>query len=305
MKKCFVVTITLMMSLVNANDSGYTFINFVGYDGQTPIFFPKSCDDVLGCYPDSSSDSAVYKYVGGRLIKTEVVASSGAILKLVKNGIYVFIENTDSRKKQYHLKANGKKTVAIFNSLGQYSDAVMNDRYIFIAGEYKKQGRSVYQVNYRNQAPIDTLQITEQYNPELLDADSNHIYYVAQIENDPDPIFGELFRMDIKTGASELIVSRTTVVMNGIVLVAPLKLLYLHGVIHDYGKNLTVVSPDAERLRSYNVFYSYADNAFIIYKHTADINKWHILRLDNVREWKSANRGNTGEYTGQRVVPFR
>jgi len=268
---------------------------FVGYDGKTPIFCP-------------TKGNVIYKYVDGRLTKIDVFAPSDTRLSIVKNGIYVFKKEVDTQTARYYLKKNGKEVVTHLdiNHIEHLEEGqAMNDEYFFIRGEENNRGTTIFSVNYRVQAKIDTFQLNE-YCSSLLDADSNYLYYVDYTPHEAGRE-GSLYRMDIKTGASDVVVGNTENVTESMALVTPLNLLYVHGKIVDYNKELIAVSPDKSlRYNGVGIFYSYEHKAFIISDWTMDINKWRILRLEDIREWKPYSEAYKAykDATGPWAVPL-
>jgi len=285
--------------LTNSIDSG-RIITPVGYDGKTPIFNSSICDK--RCQPDS----VIYEYVDRRLKKMDMVAPSGTELVIVKNGVYVFREDIDSQTTRYHLKAREKETITDLNiSLVSHwkGGEVMNDKYIFIYEGPATKGRRILRVNYRTQAKTDTIRLAE-YCSDLLDADNNYLYFVDYNPHEAGRD-GHLYRMDLKTKVSEVIVRNTENVTESMALVAPLNLLYTHGEIVDYKNELFAISPDKTLRHSpVGVFYSYEDKAFIISDWKTDINKWRILRLQDIIKWIPNTAEAYEKKTGPWAVPF-
>ena len=285
---------------INSIDSERS-IDHVGYDGKTPIFRSR-----ILCAKRCQPDSVIYEYVDRRLKKMDMVAPSGTELVIVKNGVYVFREDIDSQTTRYHLKVREKETIISsdirFKGIGQWGE-VMNDKYIFIKdGGPTVKGSRILRVNYRTQAKTDTIRLTE-YCSELLDADNNYLYFVDYTPHEAGRD-GSLYRMDLKTKISEVIVWNTENVTECMALVAPLNLLYTHGEIADYKNDLFAISPDKTlRYSAVGAFYSYEDKAFILSGWETDINKWRILRLQDIIEWMPGSDAYEKK-TGPWAVPF-
>jgi len=299
-------TILLLMVInVSTNHNDNAYIDFVGYDRQIPIFSSGKCEDKQGCF----SDSVMYKYISGRLMKLDWFAPTGTKLLLVRDSIYVFRESVDSQLIRYHFKLDGGKTITYWDARSNASPiAAMNDNFFFIVGKSNRSGVStIYRVNYRTLTTIDTFKINEFY-PVLLGADNNYLYFVDQDPDETGPE-GSLYRMDIKTGITEMIIWNTSNATEYMAMAVSLNLIYVYGAVVDYNKNLYAISPDRASSVDIGIFYSYEDRAFILSNGEMDINKWRIRYLDDIHEWISYSErmpsfalGN--KMTGPWAVPF-
>jgi hypothetical protein len=281
----FIVTAVLLaVNIINANDNERINIWFVGYDGQIPVFRSTKCiENGRTCFWDST----IYKYVGGRLMETGFSTPNDTELIFVGNNIFVFKEKINGLQSRYHFKLNGEKIIALLNASsglnwwpGPYT---MNDEYFFIVGETDRSGGStIFRFNYRTLAKIDTFNIEEYYSMSF-GADSNYLYFLNQDPEDHGPA-GDLYQMDIQTGVTRKVINIPNHPDDYMAIAVSLNLIYVAGEVIDYDKMLYAIFPDMYGRNG--IFFSYEDNAFIITGHEMDTDKWHILRLDDLTEWK-------------------
>jgi hypothetical protein len=287
-----VIAILLAINIISANNSERINIWFVGYDGQIPVFRSSKCiENGRTCFWDST----IYKYVGGQLMKMGFHAPSGACLSsgtklwFVKDSIYVFRENTGREMVRYYFKLNGKVITSIdisFNDSREARDPdvhAMNGEYFFIIGETDRSGGStILRFNYHTPADVDTFKIKEFY-PQLLGASNNYLYFVDQDPEETGPA-GHLYQMDINTGVTQMILENTGGMTEYMAMAISLNLFYNGETVYNYNERLYAIFSDVDI--SNGIFFSYEDNAFIITGHEMDTDKWHILRLDDLTEWK-------------------
>jgi hypothetical protein len=274
----------LVMYSASAQKQNFT-IDFIGYDGQSPIF--ASYEVIDGIY---LGHEGIYKYTDGCLTKMDMPIQKGTLCFTVKNGVYVFgYGDSLYHPTKLQFKRNGRELffeqAVAWPAYLDCGRVTMNDEELFTIADGANDGDIVtiiFRIKYRNQAPIDTIKI-KGHCVYLLDATKDYLYYVIEYPNDPNddyygPERGSIYRMSLRDGSVDVVETKMfTVSANFIGIVPHLNLVYVHGAIVDYSKNIRIQSQKFNP--SATVFFSYEHNAFIDYKTFSDIHKWDCYHL--------------------------
>jgi hypothetical protein len=262
-------------------------IQFIGYDGQIPLF--ASNEKVDGLY---IGHDGIYQYADGHLTRTNVSIKKGTQCLKVKNGIYVF-GYMDSILAKIQFKRNGRELfferTVTWVAFPNANIVAMNDEAFFTIAKWSdvRGGDStsmIFRIKYCNLSKIDTIKINGDC-VYLLDATNNHLYYIVQYPTDPNdidyysPRNGSIYRMNFRDSSiDEIAKDVSTMDAEETAIVPHLNILYSRGRLVDYNKDNKIWSRD-KTYYDERIFFSYEHNAFIDYKTFSDIHKWDCYHL--------------------------
>jgi len=270
-------------TLNNRRDSS---IVFIGYDGQSPIF--ESSKWKGSTY---MGHNGIYMYTNKRLVKQDIPIQEDIRCLNVKNDVYVF-GYVDSLRHptKIQFRRNGRdiffeQAVSSWTEYFDDNHTTMNNKEFFAIAWRKGDSVSmIFRLKYRDKVQIDTIVING-YCFCLLDATNDHLYYIVKYPQDPNdiqfgPLGGSLYRMNLKTAAvDELVKNVSTGNPENTAIVPRLNIVYSSGNIVDYNQNANIWAKDYADTFDKRVFFSYEHNAFVIFKHSMNINRWECLNL--------------------------
>ena len=257
-------------------------IDFVGYDGQSPIF--ASCEAVGGII---IGHNGIYKYADGRLIKIDAPIRKGTQCLKVKNDVYVFgYGDSLYHPTKLQFKRNGREIFfeqpVTWPAYLNGDRVTMNNEDFFAIAELSEDTSVIFRIKYRVRAKIDTIKI-KGLCVGLLDATNDHLYYIIEYPDDPSDDYdaesrGSVYRMSLGDGSSDEILKNVEADNMRCTGIAPhLNIAYSWGTLVDYNQDNSIKSQNYNR--DAIVFFSYERNAFVDYKTTSDLNRWDCYHL--------------------------
>jgi hypothetical protein len=275
--------ILLIVSFASAQKQNLT-IEFIGYDGRSPIFASIEWDRGIGI-----GHNGIYKYDNGRLIKTDVSVQKGTQCFKVKKDVYVFgYGDSCYRPTRLQFKRNGRElffeqTVMLTENIIPTRVTMNNEEFFIMAKHIGDSISVISRIKYHNQTKINTIKI-KGYCLCLLDATDDHLYYIIEYPTAPDNIYDYepkdkgIYRVNLRNGRIEEVVKNIGTVLEQVTAIVPhLNIVYSDGVLDDYSKNNTLLPKD--NINNESVFFSYEHNAFVDYKHSMDTSEWECYHL--------------------------
>jgi predicted small lipoprotein YifL len=265
-------------------------IDFVGYDGQSPIFasFEWGGGKAIG-------HNGIYKYANGRLTKIDAPIRKGTQCLMVKNDVYVFgYGDSLYYPTKLQFKRNGRETffeqTVTWPAYVDGGRVTMNNEDFFAIAGLGKDTSVIFRMKYRVRAKIDTIKING-LCVGLLDVTNDHLYYIIEYPDEPsdgDNISrGSVYRMNLRDGSHDEILENVDADDTRCTGIAPhLNMAYSWGTLTDYNQNNRIQAQNYNR--DAIVFFSYEHNAFVDYKTTSDINHWDCYHLAPGRKLPTA-----------------
>jgi hypothetical protein len=255
-------------------------INFIGYDGQSPIFASIDWDGggkALG-------HDGIYKYANGRLTRMNVSIRKGTWCYKAKDEVYVFSYGDSLYyPTMLQFKRNGREVffeqIVTWPAYVHADRMTMNSEELFVIADLSRDSSTIFRIKYRNHAKIGTIKIKDRCVM-LLGATDDYLYYIIEYHGDDDDIvsFGSVYQMSLSDGSCKEILKNVDADDARCTGIVPqLNIAYFRNTLIDYNQNNRILSQNTND--NAVVFFSYEHNAFVDYKTSSNLSDWDCYRL--------------------------